>query len=63
MFYILLFKKNVTKKELIVKKIANQFEFKNKKQPEQKVDFIIDYMIFAKEAINSRLLELYYLIY
>ena len=62
-FYVSLLKKNVIKKEALVQKIADQLEFKEGEHPEHKIDSIIDSMVFAKEAIDGRPPELYYLIY
>ena len=62
-FYVLLLEKDVTKKEVVDQKIANQLEFKEGKQLEQEVDSIIDSMVFAEEAIDNRPPGLYYLIY
>ena len=63
MFHVLLLEENITKREAVDQKIANQFEFEEGEQPEQEVDSIIDSMVFAKKAIDSRLPELYYLIH
>lgn len=61
-FHVLLLERDVTRREMVDQKIANQLEFEEEKQPEQEVDSIIDRMVFAERAIDGRLPALYYLI-
>ena len=63
MFYILLLEKHIIIKEIIDPKIASQLEFKERKQLEEKINTIISHIVFPKEVIDSKLLELYYFIY
>lgn len=63
MFYISLLEKHIIIKEVIDPKIASQLEFKEKKQLEEKINTIISHIVFPKEVIDSKLLELYYFIY
>ena len=63
MFHVSLLERDVIRREAVDQKIANQLKFKEGEQPEQKVDLILDNMVFAMEAIDGRLLGLYYLIY
>ena len=62
-FYVLLLERNVTRREAVDQKIANQLEFEEREQSEQEADSIIDSMVFAEEAVDSRPPELYYPIY
>ena len=62
-FHISLLERDVTRKEAVVQKIADQLEFEEGEQPEQEIDSIIDSLIFAKEAIDSKPPGLYYLIH
>ena len=62
-FHVLLLEKDIIRRKAVDQKIANQLELKERKQPEQEVDSIIDSMVFVKEAIDSKPLGLYYLIY
>lgn len=62
-FYILFLKKDITRRETVDQKIANQFKFVKKEKSEQRIDLILDSMIFAKKAVNNSLPELYYFIY
>ncbi len=61
-FYVSLLKGGVTRMETIDQKIADQLEFEERKQPKRKVDLIMDSMVFAQEAFDSRPPRLYYLI-
>lgn len=61
--YILLFKRDVTRRKAIDQKITNQLKFEEGEQLEQEIDSILDSMVFAKEAVNGRPPRLYYLIY
>ena len=63
MFHILFLKRDITKNEAIDQKIADQFEFEKREQPEQEDDLIIDSMVFAKKAIDDKPLKFYYLIH
>ena len=56
-----LLKRDITRREAVDQKIADQLEFEKRKQPEQEVNAIIDSMVFAEEAIDGRLPGLYYL--
>lgn len=62
-FHALLLEKNITRRGAVYQKITNQLEFKKREQPKLEIDSIIDNIVFAKEAVNSRPQELYYLIY
>ena len=44
-------------------KIDDQLEFEKSKQPEQRVDSIMNSIVFAEEAIDGRPNGLYYLIH
>ncbi len=59
---MLLLERDVRKKEAVDQKTADQLEFEERKQPEQKIDLIIDSIVFAEEAIDGQLPRLYYLI-
>ena len=63
MFYILLLERVVTRREVLYQKIANQLEFEEGEQPEQKVDFIMDSMVFGEVVVDSLSPGLYYPIY
>ena len=63
MFHVLLLERDVTRREAVDQKIANQLKFEEGEQPEQEIDLILDSMIFAEKAVNSRPPRLYYLIY
>ena len=63
MFHVLLLKKDGTRRKAVDQKIADQFKFEEGEYSKQEVDSIMDSMVFAKEVIDGRLLELYYLIY
>ncbi len=63
MFHILLLERDVTRKEAVDQKIADQLEFEEREKLEQEVDSIIDSMVFVEEAIDGRLPGLYYLIH
>lgn len=63
MFYVLLLEKNVTRREIIDQKLANKLKFEKEEQPEQKVDLILDSIVFAKKTVDSKPPELYYLIH
>ncbi len=52
MFNVLLLERDVTRREAVDQKIADQLEFEEEEQPEQKVDLIMDSLIFAEEAID-----------
>lgn len=54
---------NIRKKKVVDQKIANQLEFKEGEWLKHKVDIIIDSIVFAKEATDSRSSRLYFLIY
>lgn len=54
---------NIRKKKVVDQKIANKLEFKEGEQLKHKVDTIIDSIVFAKEATDSRPSKLYFLIY
>ena len=62
-FHVPLLERDVTRREAVDQKIANQLKFEEGEQSKQKVDSIIDSMVFAEEAINNKLLGLYYLIH
>ncbi len=62
-FHVSLLERDVTRREAVDQKIADQLEFEEGEKPEQKVDSIIDSIVFAKEAIDGRPLGLYYLIH
>lgn len=62
-FHILLLGRDITKTKAVDQKLANQLKFEEEEQLEQEIDLILDSMVFAKEVVNGRLLELYYLIY
>ena len=55
--------RDVTRREAVDQKIADQLQFEEGEQPEQGVDSIIDSMVFAEEAIDGRPPRLYYLIH
>lgn len=52
-FHILLREKNIIRKKVVDQKIADQLEFKKKKQLEQEDDSIIDSTVFGKETVDS----------
>lgn len=52
-FHVLLSKGDVIRREAIDQKIVNQFKFEERKQSEQKVDSIMDSMVFAKQVIDG----------
>ncbi len=58
MFHILLLERDVTRREGVDQKIADQLKLGEGKQPGQEVDSIMDSMVFAEEAIDGRLLRL-----
>ncbi len=62
-FHVSLLERVVTRKEAVDLKIADQVKFEEGKQLEQKVDSVIDSMVFVEEAIDSRPPGLYYIIY
>ena len=62
-FHVLLLKRDVIRREAVNQKIANTLEFEEGEQPEQEADSIMDSMVFAEEAVDSRPPGLYYLIY
>ena len=62
-FHISLLKKDVTRREAVDQKIANQLEFEEGEHPEQEVDSIMNSMVFAVEAVDGRPPGLYYLIH
>ncbi len=55
--------KNVTRKEAVDQKIADQLEFKESEPPEQEVDSIMDSIFFAEEAIDGGPPLLYHIIH
>ena len=63
MFHVSLLEQDVTRKEAVDQKIADQLEFKEGELPEQEVDSIMNSMVFAEKAVDGRLPELYYLIH
>lgn len=63
LFHVSLLETDVTRREVVDQKIADQLEFEEGEQPEQEIDSIMDSMVFAEEAIDSRLPGLYYLIH
>lgn len=62
-FHVSLLERDVTRREAVDQKIADQLEFEEGEQPEQEVDSIMDSMVFAEEAIDGRPPGLYYLIH
>ena len=62
-FHVLLLERDITRKEAVDQKIANQLKFEEGEQPEQEVDLILDSMVFAEETVDGKLLGLYYLIH
>ncbi len=58
-----LLKRDITRREAVDQKIADQLEFEKRKQPGQEVNAIIDIMVFAEEAIDGRLPGLYYFLH
>ena len=62
-FHVSLLKRDVTRREAVDQKIANQLKFEEGEQPEQEVDSILDSMVFAEEAVDGRPPGLYYLIH
>ncbi len=62
-FHVSLLERDITRREAVDQKIADQLEFEEGEQPEQEVDSIIDSMVFVEEAIDGRPLGLYYLIH
>ena len=63
MFHLLRLERDVTRKEVVDQKIANQLKFEEGDQPEQEVDSIMDSMVFAEKVVDGRPPGLYYLIY
>lgn len=61
--HVSLLERDVTRREAVDQKIADQLEFEEGERPEQEVDSIIDSMDFAEEAIDGRPPGLYYLIH
>ena len=62
-FHVSLLERDITRREVVDQKIANQLKFEKRKQPEQEVDSIVNRMIFAEEAVDGRPPGLYYLIH
>lgn len=62
-FYVSFLEKDITDREIVDQKIANQLEFEKKEQLKQAVVSIMDGIVFAKEIVDDRLPELYYLIH
>ena len=62
-FHVSLLERDVTRREAVDQKIANQLKFEKGEQLEWEVNSIIDSMILAEEAIDDRPLGLYYLIF
>ena len=60
---VLLLERDVIRREVVDQKIADQLEFEERKQLEQKLDLIKDSMVFAEEAVDSGPPGLYYLIH
>ncbi len=63
MFSIFLQQRDFTRKIEIDLKIVDRLEFEESEIFEQKLDLIIDSMIFAKKDMNNRPPQLYYFIY
>lgn len=62
-FHVSLLERDVTRREAVDQKIADQLRFEEGEQPEQEVDSIMDSMVFAEEAVDGRPPWLYYLIH
>ena len=61
-FHVLFLERNITRREAVDQKIADQLKFEKREQPEHKIDSIADNMVFAEEAIDGKPPWLYYLI-
>ena len=62
-FHVSFLEKDVTRREAVDQKIADQLDFEEEKQLELEVDLIIDGTVFAKKAMDGRLPRLHYLIH